>query len=105
MSVGPQAVSVDCSWIVSATLLYTVEMTNNQALVKLQNGAKAIVFALQPDGKLAGWGVNTIDGATAVGTRTEQTMGTTSNVRSSSMRRTAKEYMVFANEGSAKSRN
>jgi len=72
----PDKAILTCS-DVSSPLPYSVEVTNTQALIKIQNGSNAVVFAMQPDGKLAGSGVATIDGVTAAGTTTEQTMGTT----------------------------
>ncbi|MEP6602218.1 MAG: hypothetical protein ABJB49_10490 [Nitrospirota bacterium] len=72
----PDKAVLTCSEV-SSPLPYGVEVTNTQALIKIQNGATTVVFALQPDGKLAGSGTTTINGITAAGTRTEQTMGTT----------------------------
>ncbi len=56
---------------------YVVEITETQALVKIQNGAKTVVFALRQDGKLEGSGAIKITGQVPAGSRTEQTMGTT----------------------------
>jgi hypothetical protein len=72
----PEKAVLTCSEV-SSPLPYRVEVTNTQTLIKLQNGTGAVVFALQADGKLAGSGTATIDGITAAGTTTEQTMGTT----------------------------
>lgn len=72
----PENAVLTCS-DVSATLPYSVEISNTQVLIRLQNGATTIVFPMQPDGRLAGSGVATINGVTAAGTRTEQTMGNT----------------------------
>lgn len=62
---------------VSSPMPYVVQINNNQAVVEIDNGSKALVFALQPDGKLSGAGVTRINGITANGTRTEQTVGPT----------------------------
>jgi hypothetical protein len=72
----PDKAVLTCSGV-SSPLPYSVEVTNAQALLKIRNGASTVVFALQPDGKLAGSGTTTIDGITTAGTTTEQTMGTT----------------------------
>ena len=56
---------------------YTVEVTDTQALVKIQNGSKPVVFVLRQDGKLAGSGPIRVTGQVAAGTSTEQTAGMT----------------------------
>lgn len=62
---------------VSAPMPYVVQINNDQAVIEMDNGPKAVVFGLKPDGKLSGAGVAKINGITANGTRTEQTMGST----------------------------
>jgi hypothetical protein len=62
---------------VSSPMPYTVRITDTQALIEIDNGSKPVGFALRPDGKLAGAGSAKINGITANGTRTEQTMGAT----------------------------
>ncbi|HXH66746.1 MAG TPA: hypothetical protein VNI81_06060 [Candidatus Limnocylindrales bacterium] len=56
---------------------YLVEVSETQALVKIQNGGKLVVFTLAQDGKLNGSGPIKLTGQVPAGTRTEQTMGTT----------------------------
>ena len=56
---------------------YAVELSGTQALVKIQNAGKPVVFALGQDGKLNGSGAIRLTGQVPAGTRTEQTMGTT----------------------------
>src|SRR5260370_4458665 len=56
---------------------YTVGVTDTQALVKIQNGSKPVVFVLRQDGKLAGSGPIRVTGKVAAGTSTEQTAGMT----------------------------
>lgn len=56
---------------------YTVEVTNTQTLVTIQNGPTRVVFALRQDGKLAGSGPIRVTGQVPAGSRTEQTEGMT----------------------------
>jgi hypothetical protein len=56
---------------------YVVEVTQSQALVKIQNGPRPVVLALNQDGKLEGSGLIKLTGQVPAGTRTEQTMGAT----------------------------
>jgi hypothetical protein len=51
-------------------------LTDTDAQVTIQND-KPIILSLRPDGKLAGSGPIRVTGQVAAGTRTEQTMGTT----------------------------
>ena len=62
---------------VSSPLPYAVEVSDAQALVKIQNGGKPVVFAMRQDGKLEASGPIRITGIMPAGSRTEQTMGTT----------------------------
>ena len=57
---------------------YTVEESETQALVKIQNGSKPVVFLLRQDGRLEGSGPVKITGQVPAGSRTEQTSGMTS---------------------------
>lgn len=56
---------------------YTVEVTDTQALVKIQNASGPVVFSLRPDGKLSGSGPIKVIGLVVAGSHTEQTMGVT----------------------------
>jgi len=56
---------------------YVVELSSSQALVKIQNAGKPVVFTLAQDGKLEGSGPIRLTGQVPAGTRTEQTMGNT----------------------------
>ena len=73
----PNKVSMVCRGVPSPQP-YWVEVTDTQTLVKIQHGSKPVVFALRGDGKLSGAGPIRITGQVPAGTRTEQTMGTTS---------------------------
>jgi len=55
---------------------YSVKMTDTQATLTIEND-KPLVVALRADGKLAGSGPVRVTGQVPAGTRTEQTMGTT----------------------------
>ena len=57
--------------------LYTVDVSNTHALVKIQNGSKPVVFTLRLDGKLEGSGPIRVTGQVPAGSRTEQTAGMT----------------------------
>ena len=56
---------------------YTVQITENQALIKIQHGSTPVVFSLGADGRLNGSGPIRVTGQVARGSHTEQTMGTT----------------------------
>ena len=56
---------------------YTVELSDTQALVKIHNGSKPVIFALRQDGKLEASGPVKITGQVPAGSTTEQTMGMT----------------------------
>jgi hypothetical protein len=53
---------------------YTVQVTDTQANITIQNG-KPFVVSLRADGKLAGTGQVRVTGQVPAGTRTEQTTG------------------------------
>jgi hypothetical protein len=52
-------------------------LSDTQALVKIHNGSKPVIFVLKQDGKLEASGPVKITGQVAAGSRTEQTMGMT----------------------------
>jgi hypothetical protein len=56
---------------------YTVELSDTQALVKIHNGSKPVIFVLRQDGKLEASGPVKITGQVPAGSTTEQTMGMT----------------------------
>jgi len=56
---------------------YTIQITDTQTLVSVQNQPKALVFSLNPDGKLAGAGSVRVTGQVPSGSHSEQTMGMT----------------------------
>jgi hypothetical protein len=82
---------------VSSPLPYTVEATATQALIKIQNGSKPVVFELRPDGKLAGSGQTRINGITAGGTATEQTTGPTTQTTTTTRELTPLEAQNYPN--------
>ena len=71
----PESVTMICRGVPSPRP-YTVRLTDTDAQVTIQND-KPIILSLRPDGKLAGSGPIRVTGQVAAGTRTEQTMGTT----------------------------
>jgi hypothetical protein len=72
----PDKVTMACRGVPSPRL-YTVEVTGTQALVKIQDGTRPVVFSLTQDGKLAGSGPIRVTGQVPAGTSTEETMGMT----------------------------
>jgi len=72
----PEAVTMVCHGVPSPKQ-YTVELTDTQALIKIQNDSKPVVFSLLPNGKLSGSGPIKITGQVQAGSHTEQTMGMT----------------------------
>lgn len=72
----PDQVTMICH-AVPAKRLYSVEITETQALVKIQNDSKQVVLSLLPNGTLSGSGPIHVVGQVAAGTRTQQTSGPT----------------------------
>jgi len=72
----PDAVSMVCRGLRDPRP-YTVEVTETQALVKIQSGSGPVVFSLRSDGKLFGSGPIKVIGQVVAGSHTEQTMGVT----------------------------
>lgn len=72
----PEQVTMVCRGV-PAPKPYTVRITDTQTLVTLQHDSKPVVFALRPDGKLAGSGPIRVTGLVPSGSHSEQTMGTT----------------------------
>jgi hypothetical protein len=62
---------------VRAPARYTVELKNNQMLVKIDHNGKLIVMPLREDGKLVSSGPLTVTGSVPSGSTTTQTYGTT----------------------------
>lgn len=72
----PDQVTMICR-AVPAKRLYSVEITETQALVKIQNESKPVVLTLLPNGKLSGSGPIRVVGQVPAGTRSEETFGPT----------------------------
>jgi len=72
----PETVTMVCRGVPSPRP-YTVRLTDTDTVLTIQNDPKPVVFSLRADGKLAGSGPIRVTGQVAAGTRTEQTMGTT----------------------------
>ena len=69
----PDQVTMVCKGVPAPTP-YTVQVTDTQANITIQNG-KPFVVSLRADGKLAGTGQVRVTGQVPAGTRTEQTTG------------------------------
>lgn len=72
----PDKAAMSCRGVASPQP-YTVELSDTQALIKIHNGAKPVIFVLRQDGKLEASGPIRITGQVPAGSRTEQTMGMT----------------------------
>ena len=72
----PDKVTMVCRGV-PAPRSYSVEVTDDQANVKIQNESKTVVFALRQDGKMAASGPIRVTGQVPAGTSTEQTAGMT----------------------------
>lgn len=72
----PHQVSMVCQGVLEARD-YSVELTDSQALVKLENEGTPITLTLRPDGKLSGTGPVKVSGHVVTGSRVEnvQTYG------------------------------
>jgi hypothetical protein len=72
----PEAATMICRGVPSPHL-YKVELTDTQALIKIENDPKPLVLSLLPDGKLSGSGPIRVTGQVAAGSHTQQTTGMT----------------------------
>ncbi len=72
----PEIVTMVCRGVPSKNL-YSVEVTNTQALITIKNGPKPLVLSLSSDGKLTGSGPVRVAGQVPAGSHTEQTAGMT----------------------------
>jgi hypothetical protein len=75
---------------------YSVKMTDTQATVTIEND-KPLVVTLRADGKLAGSGPVRVTGQVPAGTRTEQTMGTTTQTTTTTRELTPLEAGQYQN--------
>ena len=75
---------------------YSVKMTDTQATITIQND-KPLVVTLRADGKLAGAGPVRVTGQVPAGTRTEQTMGTTTQTTTTTRELTPLEAGQYQN--------
>ena len=77
----PEAVTMVCHGVPSPRQ-YSVELTDTQALIKIQHEPKTVVLSLLPNGKLSGSGPIRITGQVQAGSHTEQTNGMTTQTTS-----------------------
>ena len=92
----PEKVTMICRGVPSPRQ-YTVELSDTQAEVKIQNESKTVVFALRQDGKLAGSGPIRVTGQVPAGSRTEQTMGTSTQTTTRQRELTPLEAQNYPN--------
>ncbi len=92
----PEAVTMVCRGVPSPHP-YNVELTDTQALVKIQNDGKAVVLSLLPEGKLSGSGPIRVTGQVPAGSHTEQTTGMTTQNSTRSRELTPLEAQQYPN--------
>src|SRR5436309_5011874 len=92
----PEAVTIVCRGV-PAPRQYTVQVTDTQAFVTIQNDPKAVVFSLRPDGKLAASGPLRVTGQVPSGSHTEQTTGTTTQKTTTTRELTPLEAQNYPN--------
>jgi len=90
----PEAVTMVCKGVPSPQQ-YTVEITDTQALIKIQNAPKTVVLSLLPNGKLSGSGPIRITGQVQAGSHTEQTNGMTTQTTTRSRELTPLEAQQY----------
>src|SRR6266404_2981800 len=84
---------------------YTVHIADTQALITIQNQSKPVVLSLGPDGRLAGSGPIRVTGQVPTGSRTEQTMGTSTRRTTTTRELTPLEAQNYANARENATRN
>jgi hypothetical protein len=92
----PETVTVICRGVPSPRP-YTVRLSETDAVITIQNDPKPIPFSLRADGKLAGSGPIRVTGQVPAGTRTEQTIGTTSQTTTTTRELTPLEARNYPN--------
>src|SRR5437588_5557080 len=84
---------------------YTVQTTDTQALITIENQSKPVVFSMGPDGRLTGSGPIRVTGQVPAGSRTEQTMGTTTQRTTRTRELTPLEAQTYPNARENATRN
>jgi hypothetical protein len=84
---------------------YTVQITDTQALITVQHQSKPVVFSLGPDGRLTGSGPIRVTGQVPAGSRTEQTMGTSTRRTTTTRELTPLEAQNYPNARENATRN
>ena len=92
----PEAVTMVCH-AVPARRQYSVEITDTQALIKIPNESKTVVFTLLPNGKLSGSGPIHVVGQVPAGQHTEETYGPTSRNTTSTRQLSPGEERYYPN--------
>jgi|SRR5579872_4440172 len=70
----PEQVTMVCRGV-PAPRQYSVQLTDTQAVVNIENDSGPVVLSLRPDGALVGSGPIKVSGQVPAGSHTEQTMG------------------------------
>ena len=73
----PDFATLVCHNVPSPYHQYSVDVTNTQALVKIENGSTRVVLSMSQDGKLSGSGPIKINGQVPAGSHSETTSGMT----------------------------
>lgn len=91
----PDQVTMVCRGVPAARP-YSVKMTDTQVTITIQND-KTLAVTLRLDGKLSGSGPVRVTGQVPAGTRTEQTMGTTTRTTTTTRELTPLEAQQYPN--------
>jgi hypothetical protein len=92
----PDEVTLACRGV-PAPRPYTIQLTDTQALVTIQNESKPVVFSLRSDGKLVGSGPIRVTGQVPAGSHTEQTAGMNTQKTTSTRELTPLEAQNYPN--------
>ncbi|HEV2690420.1 MAG TPA: hypothetical protein VGV35_17810 [Bryobacteraceae bacterium] len=100
----PEEVTMGCRGVPSPRP-YSVQVTETQARVTIQNESGPVILSLRADGKLAGSGPIRVTGQVPAGSHSEQTMGTTTQTKTTTRELTPLEAQGDANARQNATRN
>ena len=100
----PEQATMVCRGV-PAPLPYTVRITDTDALITVQHQSGPVVFSLRPDGRLAASGRIRVTGQVAAGSRSEQTMGATTQRTTTTKELTPLEAQTYPNGREDATRN
>ena len=92
----PEAVTMVCHGV-SSPHAYSVELTNTQALINIDNETKPLIVSLTQDGKLSGTGPVKVTGKVPSGSHTVQTSGMSTQTTTHSRELTPLEAGQYPN--------